>query len=157
MISYGPEKKKRFIIKSLCDSSELRRPLRTCISAISTQHPGGPPDKMDVKYLLYHHCIWDEQTRPPVHHLNCPHFGSTSMEGTPILLMCSYCKDVMFPPGSTEGKWMSSMEYYAKCEQNDSNIHKVDDLLLSHTVCDKCYNLVVVDLEEICNSGKKYS
>jgi len=136
-------KKKRFIIKSMCDSPEMRRPLRTCISALSS--PGDSLEDSKVEYLLYHHCIWDEQARPPVHHLNCPHFGHSSNDNIPILLMCSYCKDVMFPAGSTEGKWMPSAEYYAKCN-NDPSLPK--DVLLSHTVCDKCYSLVLADLDK---------
>jgi hypothetical protein len=134
-------KKKRFIIKSMCDSPEFRRPLRTCISSISSLNN---PDF--AQYLLYHHCIWDEQSRPPVHHLNCPHFGTSSSAGIPILYMCSYCKDVRYPAGSEDGKWVPSAEYYAKCEIDGSRA--ADDVLLSHTVCDKCFNLVAADLEE---------
>lgn len=138
-------KKKRFIIKSMCDSPEFRRPLRTCISAIART---GGDGKSQVEYLLYHHCVWDEHSRPPVHHLNCPHYGSGSNLGVPILYMCSYCKDVRYPAGASEGKWISSAEYYARCEQEGNK--RADDVLLSHTVCDKCFDLVSADLEETC-------
>jgi len=134
----------------MCDAPEYRRPLRTCISALSIPAVDGKTDltQAPVQYILYTHCVWDEQTRPAVHLLNCPHYGSASNEGIPILMMCSYCKDVMYPAGSTDGEWINSMEYYARC---DLHGEKKYDVLLSHTVCTKCYKMVLADLGEECD------
>jgi hypothetical protein len=48
--------------------------------------------------------------------------------------------------GSPEGKWMSSSEYYGKCE--NENIKTADMVLLSHSVCDKCFEKVSNDIGE---------
>jgi len=53
----------------------------------------------------------------------------------PLLLVCSYCKQVRYPAGASEGEWISMSAY---TERGGTKMTRA-----THGVCPSCYEKVL--------------
>ncbi len=106
-----------------CDAPDRRRLMRLSISPIHGEEK--------TIALLYHTILLSETIRPAMGIFKV----AEDRPEAPLLGICSYCKDVRYPPGSKTGEWMSAERYY--------QTGGTDHVRLSHGVCPTCYNEIV--------------
>lgn len=109
-----------------CDSPEMRRDLWMSISPIRSEG--------SVVALLYQSIVQAESTRPRMPLFD---FAAHSGAGTdiPMILLCSWCQKVRWPPGRTatdrDAEWIEAEDYYRR--------GGTSDVLISHGMCPACF------------------
>ncbi len=109
-----------------CDTPDQRRDL---LLAISPVREGG-----EALGLLYQALSLRAEPRPPLRFMD-PTARPPAAEpaSLPLVMLCSYCKAVRWPPGSgdADGVWISPEEYY--------RLGGPEAVRLSHGVCPPCF------------------
>jgi hypothetical protein len=105
-----------------CDAPDLRREMRMTMTPILGE--GG------VRGILYHSVTLAASPRPTIG-LFARSAARDGDSGLPLLGVCSYCKDVRFPAGEKEGRWVTPERYY--------QLGGSESVALSHGVCPACY------------------
>ncbi|HKZ53345.1 MAG TPA: hypothetical protein VJ085_08705 [Candidatus Acidoferrales bacterium] len=67
-----------------------------------------------------------------------PRFAMAGEAPVPHLGMCSYCRNVRLPAGSTGEEWVTAQKYY--------ELGGTGSVVLSHGICDQCLQHVVKPL-----------
>jgi hypothetical protein len=125
----GSERVDHIRLLSRCDSPGVKRKLWLTVRPV---HGLSKLQAMLVQILVV-----SEELRPPIDLFDFAALRAAAAldPNLPILGMCSYCQNVRFPAGSTdgEGEWMSAEGYYHRGGNAKVRI--------SHSMCPTCFEL----------------
>jgi hypothetical protein len=125
--------RERAVFEFSCDSPSLARKMRMSISRVM--------DADRAVGLLHQSLTLSEQDRPPLNIFDPAVLLEryAAQRALPILTLCSYCQNIVWPPGgpTESSEWVSASEYYRR--GGDENVR------LSHGVCPHCYQAIVKD------------
>lgn len=121
-----------------CDAPHLRRELQMTISRLEQDGT--------LVALLYHSVCRKETSREPLGILE----RRDPSPGSPSLRICSYCKNVRYPPDGEDSFWMAPEQYY--------ELGGSDEVVLSHGICPDCWTTIAEPLlatsrEQLDRSG----
>ena len=120
-----------------CDSPETERHMRMSLSLIRA---GAAPAA-----VLYQSITISEMARVPL-----PLFAADLLTGRApagvddvVVKLCSYCQRVAWPDydAVTDPEWIEAAEYYWR--------GGVTDVVISHAVCENCYQRVIGSLSKV--------
>lgn len=88
-----------------------------------------PPGDCEPERLLYHLVILRKRARPRVG-LTDPDRPAWDDTTLPVVVMCSYCHSVRYPPDSAESGWVTPERYYELGGSGQARI--------GHGICSDC-------------------